>query len=46
MGTASLLPNGKVIVVQKEANQSSVQYDDLKARIDHLTTLVEQLSVK
>ncbi len=46
VGTASLLPNGKVIVVQKEANQSSVQYDDLKARIDHLTTLVEQLSVK
>ena len=44
--TASLLPNGKVIVVQKKANQSSVQYDDLKARIDHLTELVEQLAVR
>lgn len=41
---ASLLPNGKVIVVQKEANQSSVQYDDLKARLDHLTQLVERLA--
>jgi uncharacterized membrane protein YcaP (DUF421 family) len=44
VSTASLLPSGKVIVVQKEANQSSVQYDDLKARIDHLTGLVEELS--
>jgi uncharacterized membrane protein YcaP (DUF421 family) len=44
--TASLLPNGKVIVVQKEANQSSVQYNDLKARLDHLTTLVEQLAAR
>ena len=34
--TASLLPSGRVIVVPKETNQSSVQYDDLKARIDHL----------
>jgi len=42
--TASLLPNGKVIVVQKEANQSSAQYDDLRARLDHLTELVERLS--
>jgi uncharacterized membrane protein YcaP (DUF421 family) len=42
--SASLLPNGKVVVVQKKANQSSTQYDDLKARIDHLTTLVERLS--
>ena len=42
--TASLLPSGKVIVVPKETNQSSVQYDDLKARIDHLTELVERLS--
>ncbi len=44
--TASLLPNGKVIVVQKEANQSSVQYDDLKARLDHLTELVERLAAR
>ena len=44
VSTASLLPNGKVIVVQKKANQSSVQYDDLRARIDHLTGLVEGLS--
>jgi uncharacterized membrane protein YcaP (DUF421 family) len=42
--TASLLPSGKVIVVPKETNQASVQYDDLKARIDHLTGLVEELS--
>jgi len=44
--TASLLPNGKVIVVQKAANQSSVQYDDLRARLDHLTDLVEQLAAR
>jgi uncharacterized membrane protein YcaP (DUF421 family) len=43
---ASLLPNGKVIVVQKKANQSTVQYDDLKARLDHLTQLVEQLATR
>ena len=42
--TASLLPSGKVIVVPKETNQSSLQYDDLRARIDHLTALVERLS--
>jgi hypothetical protein len=30
--------------VQKEVDQSSRQYDDLKARIDHLTALVERLS--
>lgn len=42
--SASLLPNGKVIVVQKEVNQASVQYDDLRARLDHLTELVERLS--
>ena len=35
--TASLLPSGKVIVVPKETNQASLQYDDLRARIDHLT---------
>ena len=33
-----------MIVVPKETNQASVQYDDLKARIDHLTELVEELS--
>jgi uncharacterized membrane protein YcaP (DUF421 family) len=43
---AMLLPNGKVIVEQKKANQSSVQYDDLRARIDHLTELVEQLAAR
>ena len=42
--TATLLPSGKVIVVPKENIQASVQYDDLKARIDHLTGLVEALS--
>jgi uncharacterized membrane protein YcaP (DUF421 family) len=44
--TARLLPNGKVIVIPKETNQASVQYDDLRARIDHLTGLVEELSRK
>jgi uncharacterized membrane protein YcaP (DUF421 family) len=44
--SASLLPNGKVIVVQKVSNQSSVQYDDLKARLDHLTRLVEGLPTR
>jgi len=44
--TASLLPSGKVIVVPTETNQSSVQYDDLKARIDHLTELVEGLRAR
>jgi uncharacterized membrane protein YcaP (DUF421 family) len=42
--TARLLPNGKVIVIPKESNQASVQYDDLRARLDHLTGLVEELS--
>jgi len=42
--TARLLPNGKVVVIPKESNQASVQYDDLRARIDHLTGLVEELS--
>jgi uncharacterized membrane protein YcaP (DUF421 family) len=41
--TASLLPSGKVIVVPKEPSQSTLQYDDLRARIDHLTELVESL---
>ena len=44
VSTASLLPSGKVIVVQKEANQSTQQNDDLRARLDHLTELVERLS--
>jgi uncharacterized membrane protein YcaP (DUF421 family) len=44
--TAKLLPNGKVIVVPKDTNQASVQYDDLRARIDHLTGLVEQLAAR
>ena len=42
--TARLLPNGKVIVIPKQTNQASAQYDDLRARIDHLTGLVEELS--
>jgi len=42
--TARLLPNGKVVVIPKKTNQASVQYDDLRARIDHLTGLVEELS--
>jgi len=42
--SARLLPNGKVIVIPKTTNQASVQYDDLRARIDHLTGLVEELS--
>ena len=44
--TASLLPSGKVIVVPKETNQATLQYEDLKARIDHLTTLVERLAAR
>ena len=43
VSTASLLPSGKVIVVPKEPSQSTLQYDDLRARIDHLTELVESL---
>lgn len=42
--TASLQPSGKVIVVPKETNQATEQYADLRARIDHLTGLVEQLA--
>ena len=42
--TARLLPNGKVVVVPKAQTQGSAQYDDLRARIDHLTGLVEELS--
>ena len=42
--TARLLPNGKVIVIPRTTNQASVQYDDLRARLDHLTGLVEELS--
>jgi uncharacterized membrane protein YcaP (DUF421 family) len=44
--TAELLPNGKVIVIPKEKTQASVQYDDLRARLDHLTGLVEQLAAR
>ena len=35
---------GKVVVVPKLHLQATRQYDDLKARIDHLTELVEGLS--
>jgi len=35
-----------VIVVPKETNQATLRYDDLRARIDHLTTLVERLAAR
>ena len=41
---AWLEPSGKVVVVPKLHVQSTRQYDDLKARLDHLTELVERLS--
>jgi uncharacterized membrane protein YcaP (DUF421 family) len=41
---AWLEPSGKVVVVPKLNMQASRQYDDLKARLDHLTELVEGLS--
>ena len=41
---ASLEPSGKVVFVPKEPSQATLQYDDLRARLDHLTQLVERLS--
>jgi len=41
---ASLEPSGKVVFVPKEPSQATLQYDDLRARLDHLTALVERLS--
>jgi uncharacterized membrane protein YcaP (DUF421 family) len=40
---ASLEPSGKVVFVPKDPSQSTQQYDDLKARLDRLTELVERL---
>jgi uncharacterized membrane protein YcaP (DUF421 family) len=41
---ASLEPSGKVVFVPKDPSQATQQYADLRARIDHLTELVERLS--
>ena len=41
---AWLEPSGKVVVVPNLHRQSSQHYDDLKARLDHLTELVEGLA--
>jgi uncharacterized membrane protein YcaP (DUF421 family) len=41
---ASLEPSGKVVFVPKEPSPSTLQYDDLRARLDHLTALVEGLA--
>jgi uncharacterized membrane protein YcaP (DUF421 family) len=41
---ASLEPSGKVVFVPKEPSQATLQYDDLRARLDHLTRLVEGLA--
>jgi uncharacterized membrane protein YcaP (DUF421 family) len=41
---ASLEPSGKVVFVPKEPSEATRQYDDLRARLDHLTELVERLS--
>jgi uncharacterized membrane protein YcaP (DUF421 family) len=43
---ASLEPSGKVVFVPKEPSQATQQYDDLKARLDHLTQLVEGLATR
>lgn len=43
---ASLQPSGKVIVFPKEPDAATEQYADLKARLDHLTGLVEQLAAR
>jgi uncharacterized membrane protein YcaP (DUF421 family) len=40
---ASLEPSGKVVFVPKEPSQATQQYDDLRARLDRLTELVERL---
>jgi uncharacterized membrane protein YcaP (DUF421 family) len=40
---AWLEPSGKVVLVPKLNMQASRQYDDLKARLEHLTGLVERL---
>ena len=40
---ASLEPSGKVVFVPKDPSESTRQYDDLRARLDHLTELVEGL---
>jgi uncharacterized membrane protein YcaP (DUF421 family) len=40
---ATLEPSGKVVFTPKPS-QAGQQYDDLRARLDHLTELVERLS--
>jgi uncharacterized membrane protein YcaP (DUF421 family) len=40
---ASLEPSGKVVFVPKDPSQTTQQYADLRARLDHLTQLVESL---
>ena len=40
---ASLEPSGKVVYVPKEPSQATQQYDDLRARLERLTELVEGL---
>jgi uncharacterized membrane protein YcaP (DUF421 family) len=41
---ATLEPSGKVVFTPREPSQATQQYDDLRARLDHLTELVERLS--
>jgi len=41
---ASLEPSGKVVFVPKDPSQATQQYDDLRARLDRLTELVERLA--
>jgi uncharacterized membrane protein YcaP (DUF421 family) len=43
---ASLEPSGKVVFVPKDPSQATQQYDDLRQRLDRLTALVEQLSLR
>ena len=43
---ASLQPSGKVVFRPKEPSQATQQYDDLRARLDHLTELVERLATR
>jgi uncharacterized membrane protein YcaP (DUF421 family) len=41
---AWLEPSGKMVIVPKLQQQATRQYDDLKARLDHLTELVEGMA--
>jgi uncharacterized membrane protein YcaP (DUF421 family) len=40
---AYLEPSGKVVYVPKDPSQATLQYDDLRARLDRLTAMVERL---